>query len=149
VVVGGGVSGLATAYRLVSGSKDVDVVVLEAGPEPGGKVSSVRVGDLQLDAGPDSMIARKPWAAQLARDLGLARELAAPSTRVTFVWTDHGLRRFPTGSFGIPIDMRQLWGWDAMSRRGRIDAMRDLVRKSRKGEEDEPLGALLRRRIGD
>ena len=103
VVVGGGVSGLATAYRLVSGSKDVDVVVLEAGPEPGGKVRSARVGDLQLDAGPDSLIARKPWAVQLARDLGLARELVAPSTGVTFVWTDEGLRRFPGGPFGIPI----------------------------------------------
>jgi oxygen-dependent protoporphyrinogen oxidase len=149
VVVGGGVSGLATAYRLVSGSKDVDVVVLEAGPEPGGKVHSVRVGDLQLDAGPDSLIARKPWAVQLARDLGLARELVAPSTGVTFVWTDGGLRRFPGGPFGIPIDARELWGWDGMSRRGRIDALSDLVRKPRREEGDEPLGALLRRRIGD
>jgi protoporphyrinogen/coproporphyrinogen III oxidase len=149
VVVGGGVSGLATAYRLVSGSKDVDVVVLEAGPEPGGKVHSVRVGDLELDAGPDSLIARKPWAVQLARDLGLARELVAPSTGVTFVWTDGGLRRFPGGPFGIPIDARELWGWDGMSRRGRIDALSDLVRKPRREEGDEPLGALLRRRIGD
>jgi oxygen-dependent protoporphyrinogen oxidase len=149
VVVGGGVSGLATAYRLVSGSKDVDVVVLEAGPETGGKVRSVRVGDLQLDAGPDSLIARKPWAVQLARDLGLARELVAPSTGVTFVWTDEGLRRFPGGPFGIPIDARELWGWDGMSRRGRIDALSDLVRKPRREEGDESLGALLRRRIGD
>jgi oxygen-dependent protoporphyrinogen oxidase len=149
VVVGGGVSGLTTAYRLVSGSNDVDVVVLEAGPEPGGKVRSVRVVDLQLDGGPDSVIARKPWAIQLARDLGIGRELVAPSTGVTFVWTDDGLRRFPGGPFGIPIDLRELWGWDGMSRRGRIDALRDLVRKPRREEGDEPLGELLRRRIGD
>jgi protoporphyrinogen/coproporphyrinogen III oxidase len=149
VIVGGGVSGLTTAYRLISGSEDVDVVLLEAGSEPGGKVRSVRVGDLQLDGGPDSVIARKPWAVQLARDLGLARELVAPSTGVTFVWTDDGLRRFPGGPFGIPIDLRELWGWDGMSRRGRIDALRDLVRKPRREEGDEPLGALLRRRIGD
>jgi len=148
VVVGGGVSGLATAYRLVSRSKDVDVVVLEAGSEPGGKVRSVRVGDLRLDGGPDSVIARKPWAVQLARELGLARELVAPATGVTLVWTDHGLRRFPSGPFGIPVDLRELWGWDAMSRRGRIDALGDLVRKPRTEEWDEPLGALLRRRIG-
>jgi oxygen-dependent protoporphyrinogen oxidase len=95
------------------------------------------------------VIARKPWAIQLARDLGLGRELVAPSTGITFVWTDHGLRRFPGGPFGIPIDLRELWGWDGMSRRGRIDAVRDLVRKPRREEGDEPLGALLRRRIGD
>ena len=149
VVVGGGVTGLTTAYRLVSGSNDVDVVVLEAGPEPGGKIHSVRVGNLELDGGPDSVIARKPWAVRLARELGLARELVAPSTGVTFVWTDEGLRRFPGGPFGIPIDLRELWGWEGMSRRGRIDALRDLVRKPRGEEGDEPLGGLLRRRIGD
>src|SRR6266542_2790512 len=148
VVVGGGVAGLATAYRLVSASTDMDVMLLEAGPEPGGKVRSVRVGDLLLDGGPDSLIARKPWAVQLARELGLARELVAPATGVTFVWTDHGLRRFPAGPFGIPIDLRELWGWDGMSRRGRIEALGDLVRKPRTEEGDEPLGGLLRRRIG-
>jgi oxygen-dependent protoporphyrinogen oxidase len=148
VVVGGGVAGLATAYRLVS-SKDLDVTVLEAGPEPGGKVGSVEVGGVSIDAGPDSLIARKPWAVQLARELDLARELVAPATAVTFVWTDQGLRRFPSGPFGIPTDLRELWGWDGMSRRGRIEALGDLVRTPRREEGDEPLGALLRRRIGD
>ena len=141
-------AGLATAYRLVS-SKDLDVTVLEAGPEPGGKVGSVEVGGVSLDAGPDSLIARKPWGVQLARELGLERELVAPATAVTFVWTDHGLRRFPSGPFGIPTDLRELWGWDGMSRRGRIVALGDLVRAPRREEGDEPLGALLRRRIGD
>jgi protoporphyrinogen/coproporphyrinogen III oxidase len=149
VVVGGGVAGLATAFRLVSASKDLEVTVLEAGPEPGGKVSSAHVGDLLLDGGPDSLIARKPWAVRLARELGLARELVAPATGVTFVWTDDGLRRFPSGPFGIPTDLRELWGWDGMSRRGRIDALGDLVRRPRKEEGDESLGALLRRRVGD
>jgi len=149
VVVGGGVAGLTAAYRLVASSEGLEVTVLEAGPEPGGKVRSVEVGGLRLDAGPDSLIARKPWAVQLARELGLARELVAPATSVTFVWTDDGLRRFPSGPFGIPTDLRELWGWDGMSRRGRIDALGDLVRKPRKERGDESLGALLRRRIGD
>ncbi len=149
MVVGGGVSGMATAYRLIAGSGDLDVTVLEAGPEPGGKVRSVRVGDLLLDGGPDSVVARKPWAVELARELGLAGELVAPATRVTFVWTDRGLRRFPGGPFGIPVDLRELWSWDGMSRRGKVDALRDLVRKPRAKEGDEPLGRLLRRRIGD
>jgi len=143
------VAGLATAYRLASTSKDLDVTVLETGAAPGGKISSVEVGGLLLDGGPDSLIARKPWAVQLARDLGLARELVAPATGVTFVWTDDGLRRFPAGPFGIPIDLRELWGWDGMSRRGRIEALSDLVTKPRTEEGDEPLGGLLRRRIGD
>jgi protoporphyrinogen/coproporphyrinogen III oxidase len=149
VVVGGGVAGLATAYRLVAGSGDVDVTILESGPEPGGKVRSVRVGDLVLDAGPDSVVARKPWAVELARELGLAGELVAPATRLTYVWTDRGLRRFPGGPFGIPVDLHELWSWDGMSRRGKVDTLRDLVRKPRMGEEDEPLGGLLRRRIGE
>ncbi len=149
VVVGGGVAGLATAYRLVASPEGLEVSVLEAGPEPGGKVASVEVGGLRLDGGPDSVIARKPWAVQLARELGLARELVAPATGITFVWTDGGLRHFPSGPFGIPTDLRELWGWDGMSRRGRIDALGDLVRRPRKERGDESLGALLRRRMGD
>jgi oxygen-dependent protoporphyrinogen oxidase len=149
VVVGGGVAGLASAYRLLASREGIDVTVLEAGTEPGGKVRSVEVGGIRLDGGPDSLIARKPWAVQLARELGLAGELVAPATGVTFIWTDGGLRRFPSGPFGVPTELRELWGWDGMSRRGRIEALGDLVRKRRKEGGDESLGALLRRRIGD
>ncbi len=148
VVVGGGITGLTAAYRLLA-SGGPEVTVLEADPVPGGKVRSASVGGVELEAGPDSLIARKPWAVELCRELGLGRDLVAPATSITYVWTEAGLRRFPSGPFGIPVDPRELWRWEGMSRRGKLRALGDLVRKSRKDEGDETLGGLLRRRLGD
>lgn len=50
VIVGAGVGGLATALELAC--QGVEVVVLERGAAPGGKMRQVRIGDAVLDAGP-------------------------------------------------------------------------------------------------
>ena len=148
VVVGGGIAGLTAAYRLVAAGGS-EVTVLEAEPVPGGKVRSVEVGGVELEAGPDSLIARKPWAIELCRELGLGHDLVAPATDRTYIWTDVGLVRFPSGPFGIPVDPRELWSWEGMSRRGKLRALGDLVRRPKKGAGDQSLGSLLRRRLGD
>jgi protoporphyrinogen/coproporphyrinogen III oxidase len=147
VVVGGGVAGLTTAYRLLEADPSADVLVLEAAEAPGGKLSSVLVGDLTLEAGPDSFVARKPWAVELCRELGLA--LVEPGTRGAFVWTDAGLVPLPETALGIPAEIDGFGRWPGMSKRGRARALTDLVRKPARGEGEEALGALVRRRLGD
>jgi protoporphyrinogen/coproporphyrinogen III oxidase len=58
--------------------------------------------------------------------------------------------RFPEdAAFGIPPDVGQVLRWPGLSRGGRFRAMLDLVRRPRKDDEDESLGGLLRRRLGD
>ncbi|MGZ8592125.1 MAG: protoporphyrinogen oxidase [Actinomycetota bacterium] len=147
VVVGGGVAGLATAHALLRETPGFDVVVLEADQRPGGRLRTVRVGDLDLDAGPDSFVARKPWAVDLCASLGL--ELEDPGASGAFVWTERGLVPMPSSALGVPADLDELARWPAMSRRGRLRALSDLVRRARPREDDEALGALLRRRLGD
>jgi oxygen-dependent protoporphyrinogen oxidase len=149
VVIGGGVAGLTTAYRLLRAEPDLAVTVLEASARPGGRLRSVRVGELELelDAGPDSFVARKPWAADLCRELGL--ELVEPGTSGAYVWTERGLAPLPPTALGIPADADALARWRALSRSGRLRALTDLVRKAHPPAGDEPLGALLRRRLGD
>lgn len=147
VVVGGGVAGLATAYRLVSAG--MDAVVLEAEREPGGKVRSAEVGGLRLEAGPDSLLGRKPWGVELCRELGLGEELEPPAPVPTHVYTARGLLRFPSGPFGISTDVGELLRWPGMSLPGKLRAAADLALPRRRIEGDESLGSLLRRRIGD
>ncbi len=141
-------AGLVVAYRLRA-SPDLDVTVLEAGVVPGGKLRSVEVGGVLLDAGPDSLVARKPWAVELCRELGLGNELLAPSVGAPYVWTASGLVRFPKGPFGIPTDLLELWRWPGISRGGRFRAFGDLFVRTRRERSDEALGRLLRRRLGD
>lgn len=149
VVVGGGVAGLATAYRLSRSADAPEVLVLEGDDVPGGKVRSAAVGGIELEAGPDSLLARKPWAVELCRELGLGEDLVAPAAAPTHVYTGKGLLRFPTGPFGISTDPVELMRWPGMSYVGKVRAGGDLVLPRRGEDGDESLGTLLRRRIGD
>jgi oxygen-dependent protoporphyrinogen oxidase len=145
--VGGGIAGLATAHHLQRAG--ADVVVLERQSVAGGIVTPpVEVGDLLLELGPDSFAARKPGGAALAKALGLA--VTAPGTAGAYLWTDRGLVPYLSGTpFGIPGDVGDVLRWPGLSGRGRLRALRDLVRAKRKDGVEETLGGLLRRRLGD
>jgi len=147
VVVGGGVSGLAAAYRMLRDDPSLDVTVLEASGSAGGKLATARVGDLELESGPDAFVARKPWAVDLCRELGL--EMAEPAVRTAFAWTEQGLVSLPASALGIPSDVDELMKWPGLSRGGRARAFADLVRKPRPPEQEESIGGLVRRRMGD
>ncbi len=147
-VVGGGVAGLTTAYRLAEAG--ADVTVHEASGHPGGKLTDAEVGDLRLPAGADSFVARKPWAVELCRELGLGGELVAPGTTGAYLWTDRGLVPFlKDAPFGIPGDVADVFRWPGLSNRGRRRAAQDLLRRRRRDGVEETLGGLLRRRFGD
>ena len=146
-VVGGGVSGLATAHSLLRADPSLEVTVLESGPMAGGRLAVATVGDLELESGPDSFVARKPWAVDLCRELGL--ELLEPGARDAFAWTDRGLVPLPTSALGIPTDVDGIARWPGLSRAGRIRALSDLVRRPRPPGADETIGSLVRRRMGD
>ena len=149
-VVGAGVAGLATAHRLVRSIPAAEVVVLEAGSRPGGKLRSAALGDLILPAGADAFVARKPWAVELCRELGIDGELEPPGATGAYLWTRTGLVPFlKKAPFGVPGDVGDVLRWPGLSAGGRWRALQDLVRAKRKEGTDESLGALLRRRLGD
>jgi protoporphyrinogen/coproporphyrinogen III oxidase len=146
-VVGGGVAGLATAHRLLAAG--ADPVVFEAGEVAGGVIAPpIDVGDLVLEPGPDSLVARKPWGVALCRTLGL--RLTSPGTSSAMLWTDAGLVPYLSGTaFGIPGDVGDVIRWPGLSRGGRFRALGDLLKRTRRDGVEETLGGLLRRRLGD
>jgi protoporphyrinogen/coproporphyrinogen III oxidase len=146
-VVGGGIAGLATAYRLLRAG--ADPVVFEREATPGGIVAPpLDVGGVPLEPGPDALAARKPWGADLCRDLGLS--LIAPGTTGAYLWTATGLiPHLPATAFGIPGDVGDVLRWPGLSRRGRLRALADLVKRKRRDGVEETLGQILRRRLGD
>lgn len=148
MVVGAGVTGLTVAHRSVARDAGIDVTVLEAASRHGGKLRTTRVGDLLLPAGADAFVARKPWAADLSRELGLALE--APGDEGAYLWTSRGLVPYLRDApFGIPGDVGNVLRWPGLSRAGRLRALQDLVRRKRKVGDDETLGGLLRRCLGN
>ncbi|HXF70984.1 MAG TPA: protoporphyrinogen oxidase, partial [Actinomycetota bacterium] len=147
VVVGGGVGGLAAAHRVLRADPGLEVTVLEADDRPGGKLRTVRVGGIEVEAGPDAFVARKPWAAELCRELGVPVE--APATSRSFVWTDRGLLPFPGNAFGVPASPAELLRWPGIAPSARVRALRDLWLRGAPPDPDESLGGLVRRRLGD
>jgi oxygen-dependent protoporphyrinogen oxidase len=93
-IVGGGIAGVTAAWqlaRLAAEGADVAAVVFEASGRLGGIVETVRSGGFVIECGPDGWVTDKPWARELAEELGLADEIIASNdaTRKTYV-LQHG-----------------------------------------------------------
>jgi protoporphyrinogen/coproporphyrinogen III oxidase len=150
VVVGGGVTGLTAAFRLASADPPIDVTVFEAAERTGGKLRSVELAGLEVPAGADSFLARKPWGVDLCAELGIASELVPPGASGAHLWTQRGLVPLPKDApFGIPGDVGTVFRWPGLSSAGRRRALLDLVKRKRRDDTDESLGGLLRRRLGN
>jgi oxygen-dependent protoporphyrinogen oxidase len=74
VIVGGGISGLATAYYL--SKQGVRPVLVEGQRRLGGLIATDRINGCRLEAGPDSYVASKPAVSELAKSIpGLAEQV--------------------------------------------------------------------------
>ena len=99
-------SGLAAAHDLVAGG--VDVIVLEGSDRLGGKLKLGAVGDLTLDLGAESMLARRPEALDLVHAVGLDNRVVNPRPITASIWTHGALRSMPPTVMGIPADVAAL-----------------------------------------
>ena len=68
-IAGGGLAGLATAYQLACDG--VAFTLFEASDRLGGIVETVQQQGFVIECGPDSWVTEKPWARELAVELGL------------------------------------------------------------------------------
>lgn len=149
VVIGGGVSGLATAYRLLQGPDAPEITVLEAAPRLGGKIATATVAGLPVDTGPDSLLVRMPAVRSLLEDLGLADQIEGPAPSGAYVWTRGALRPLPPASlFGVPERLLPLLTSGLVTPWGLLRAGADLVLPRRELPADPTIAELLRHRLG-
>ena len=148
VVVGGGITGLSAAYELRRAADPPDVTVLEASDRLGGKILTTPFAGLPaVDAGPDSVLARVPWAVQLLRDLDLETELVAPATGAASVWWRGHLHPIPSGLvLGVPTGLPALARSRLLSWPGKARAAMEPLLPRTDGDDD--LGLTIRRRFG-
>ena len=150
VVVGGGISGLATAYRLLHTDDAPRVTLLEAGSRLGGKVATATVAGLPVDTGPDSLLVRMPAVRTLLNDLGLADQVEGPAPSGAYVWTRGALRPLPPASlFGVPERLLPLLTSGLVTPFGLLRAGADIVLPRRELPADPTIAELLRYRLGD
>ena len=148
VVVGGGISGLAAAYQLITNGYDVSVV--EASSTIGGKISTVEIAGVPIDGGPDAFLVREPEMRELCTSLGIADELVTPISRSAKIWVDGSMQALPKSQFlGVPLDFEELSSLNLISPEGIAIAQNDLTAEDNARDEDETVGSLIRRRLGD
>ena len=156
-IVGGGITGLSAAYRLQAlaseGDRSVEVTLIEAGGRLGGAVGTERTDDgFVIEAGPDSMAAFKEEGLALCRELGLDEEIIQPpSDRTAYVLYDQRFHELPRGAMGFvptPATMRHFLRSGLFSGRGKLRMGLEPLVPRNATDEDESLGAFVRRRLG-
>lgn len=155
VIVGGGISGLATAFSLQEQATKAGLTlrctILESGSSWGGKIVTHRVGEIVTEAGPDSFLSQKQAGLDLCTKLGLADQLintnqtgkkACVLYRGRLHDLPEGLLSFVPKQLG-PFLHSGLLSWSGLVRMGLEFAV-----PPGSSREDEPLAAFLRRRFG-
>jgi len=155
VVVGGGIAGLSAAYalrkRARAAREDLQVTVLEAGPQWGGKIRTERVDGFVLEAGPDTFVSTKPWGVALCRDLGIEDRLqgADMARRKVYVLFHGRLVELPEGlAMMVPSRIGPMIRTPLLSPLGKLRLGLDFLLPPRSSEEDETLGGFISRRLG-
>lgn len=158
-IVGGGVAGLAAAYELARLARDgaaVQGVLFEASTRLGGIVETVREGGFVIECGPDAWVSEKPWARDLAEELGLGDEVMASNDagRKTYVLIDKRLQAMPDGMrMMVPVDLDALDGSEMFSAEAK-QAYRDEVGRAEElrasaPDGDESVAEFVRHHFGD
>lgn len=151
MVVGGGITGLAVAWYLRSGAgaPPPAVTVLEESPRLGGKITTGEIGGVPVENGPDTFLARVPWAADLCRSVGLGDDLVAPATSKAYIWVDGEMKRIPRQQvLGVPTSLWALRRSGIVSGAGLTRASLDLVRPRRTRALDPSVAEVVGERFG-
>ncbi|MER6359087.1 protoporphyrinogen oxidase [Streptomyces sp. NPDC001634] len=145
VVIGGGIAGLAAAHRLLD--RGVRVTVLEASDRVGGKLLPGEIAGVRVDLGAESMLARRPEAVALAREVGLTDRLQPPATSTASIWTRGALRPIPKGHvMGVPGAASALSG--VLSEEGLRRIERDAELPRTEVGDDVAVGEYVAARLG-
>lgn len=152
VIVGGGISGLAAAHRLIElGFSGTQITLIEASDRLGGILDTQRRDGFLIERGPDSFISEKPEAVALAKRLGLESRLIQTNERYrrSFIVRNGRLRPVPEG-FQLLAPSR-VWPFittDIFSIAGKLRMAADLFLPRANGKDDESLADFVRRRLG-
>src|ERR1700678_2233989 len=157
-IIGGGISGLAAAFTLEEHRRAgaVDYVLYEPSPRLGGVLRTERINDCIIEAGPDSFLTEKSWAADLCRTLGLGDQLIGSNDadRKTYILLRGRLIPIPDGLIFLvptkilPTAFSPLFSWTTKLRMAREFFHPRVEQRMGAGEADESVASLVDRHYG-
>jgi len=155
VIIGGGITGLAAAHRLVELAKEgtltAEIVLLESSHRLGGVINTQQSHEFLVERGPDSMITEKPWALSLCERLGLDSQLIRPQSEHQKLYTVHAGRLVPLPKGFLlmaPTEIGSMLRTPLFSWGGKLRMAADLGLPRRSESGDESLASFVERRLG-
>lgn len=153
-IIGGGISGLAAAFEVDQRRRagaDVDYVLYESSSQLGGVLRTEHIQGCVVEAGPDSFVTEKPWAADLCRSLGIGDQLIGSNDadRKTYILTRGRLVEMPDGLMFmvptkiLPTGLSPLFSW-----RTKLRMAQELFHPPRAVDHDESVAAFVERHYG-
>lgn len=153
-IIGGGISGLAAAYSLEEHRRagaEVEYVLYEASPRLGGVLRTELIDGCVVEAGPDSFVTEKPWAADLCRQVGLGDQLIGSNDtdRKTYILTRGRLVVMPDGLMFmvptkiLPTGLSPLFSWKT-----KLSMAKELFHPPRAVDRDESVAEFVQRHYG-
>lgn len=148
-VVGGGVSGLAAAFRLRKLLGPLaTITVIEQTDRVGGKLRTVELGGRSYDVGAEAFLARRGEAIELINEIGLGDQLVHPTSASATVRAGGRINPLPGHTFqGVPASAEAVRGVLSDDAVARVAHEPDLP-PIRLDGEDVSVGKLLRERFG-
>jgi oxygen-dependent protoporphyrinogen oxidase len=161
-IIGGGISGLSAAFTLEekrqSGAQSdtkIEYVLFEAAPRLGGVMVTDRAGGCLIEAGPDSFLTEKPWAADLCRKIGLGDQLIGSNDadRKTYIVVHKNGRDklvvMPDGlMFMVPTKILPTVFSPLFSLRTKMRMAAEWFHPPHKAEADETVAQMVERHYG-
>jgi len=149
IVIGGGITGLATIEQLTRTNPELRITLLEAGERFGGYIRTERVNGLTVEVGPEVLLSMKPAAIELARRVGLGERIVGTSIRGSYVLTKRGLVRLPEGLTGlVPSRIDTFVASPLLSPLGKLRALGEIFLRPPREDADESLEHFFVRRFG-
>lgn len=145
IILGGGVSGLASAYFL--SKKSISCTLVEANSCLGGLIHTDSASGCQLEAGPDSYIAVKSDVTQLANEIPeLKNQLIGTNDtqRRIYIVKDGVLQPLPSGMvMMVPGDMRAALSSSLFSEETKKHILKERFFKPCERQEDVSIADLV------
>lgn len=130
-ILGGGISGLSAAYELARQQRAgaaVEFILFEATNRLGGIVETEHHGEFVIECGPDSWVTEKPWARELAVELGLESEIifSQDKHRKTYLAERSGLHAIPDGMrMMVPVEWARVLDSTLLSQQAKLGYLRE------------------------
>ncbi|HLB92342.1 MAG TPA: protoporphyrinogen oxidase [Terriglobales bacterium] len=153
-IIGGGISGLSAAYTLEEKRQSgtpVQYALFESSPRLGGVLLTDRVDGCLIEAGPDSFLTEKPWAADLCRKVGLGDQLVGSNDadRKTYILVKGKLVELPDGlMFMVATKIMPTLRSPLFSVRTKLRMAAEWFHLPHKTAEDETVAQMVERHYG-